>query len=56
LSTPEKEEAAGQRHPLKKVGKKEDLANAVTFLLNDTSAWMTGQILHVDGGMSTLKV
>jgi NAD(P)-dependent dehydrogenase (short-subunit alcohol dehydrogenase family) len=56
LSTPEKEEAAGQRHPLKKVGKKEDLANAVAFLLNDTSAWMTGQILHVDGGMSTLKV
>jgi NAD(P)-dependent dehydrogenase (short-subunit alcohol dehydrogenase family) len=56
LSTPEKEEAAGQRHPLKKVGKKEDLANAAAFLLNDTSAWMTGQILHVDGGMSTLKV
>ncbi|MBM3186273.1 MAG: SDR family oxidoreductase [Bacteroidetes bacterium] len=56
LSTPEKEEAAGQRHPLKKVGQKEDLANAVSFLLNDTSKWMTGQILHVDGGMSTLKV
>jgi len=56
LSTPEKEEAAGLRHPLKKVGQKEDLANAVSFLLNDTSKWMTGQILHVDGGMSTLKV
>jgi NAD(P)-dependent dehydrogenase (short-subunit alcohol dehydrogenase family) len=56
LSTPEKEEAAGQRHPLKKVGQPEDLANAVSFLLNDTSKWMTGQILHVDGGMSTLKV
>jgi NAD(P)-dependent dehydrogenase (short-subunit alcohol dehydrogenase family) len=55
LSTPEKEEAAGQRHPLKKIGKKEDLANAIAFLLNDTSAWMTGQILHIDGGMSTLK-
>jgi NAD(P)-dependent dehydrogenase (short-subunit alcohol dehydrogenase family) len=56
LSTPEKEEAAGQRHPLKKVGKKEDLANAVAFLLDDTSNWMTGQVLHIDGGMSTLKV
>ena len=56
LSTPEKEEAAGHRHPLKKVGQPEDLANAVSFLLNDTSKWMTGQILHVDGGMSTLKV
>jgi 3-oxoacyl-[acyl-carrier protein] reductase len=56
LSTPEKEEAAAQRHPLKKVGKKEDLASAVTFLLSETSEWMTGQILHIDGGMSTLKV
>ena len=56
LSTPEKEEAAGLRHPLKKVGQKEDLANAVNFLLNDTSRWMTGQILHIDGGMSTLKL
>jgi 3-oxoacyl-[acyl-carrier protein] reductase len=56
LSTSEKVEAAGQRHPLKKVGQPEDLANAVIFLLNDTSRWMTGQIVHVDGGMSTLKV
>ncbi len=56
LSTPEKEEMAGQKHPLKKVGKKEDLANAVAFLLGDNSNWMTGQVLHIDGGMSTLKV
>ncbi|NBU47622.1 MAG: SDR family oxidoreductase, partial [Flavobacteriales bacterium] len=41
LSTPEKEVAAGQRHPLKKVGQPEDLANAVSYLLNDTSKWMT---------------
>ncbi len=56
LSTSEKVEAAGQRHPLKKVGQPEDLANAVIFLLNDSSRWMTGQIIHIDGGMSTLKV
>jgi 3-oxoacyl-[acyl-carrier protein] reductase len=56
LSTPEKEESAGQRHPLKKVGQPEDLANAVIFLLNDTSKWMTGQILHIDGGMSSLRI
>ncbi|MBM3452177.1 MAG: SDR family oxidoreductase [Bacteroidetes bacterium] len=56
LSTPEKVEAVGQRHPLKKVGKKEDIANAVLFLLNESSDWMTGQILHIDGGMSTLKI
>ncbi len=56
LSTSEKVEAAGQRHPLKKVGQPEDLANAVIFLLNDSSRWMTGQIIHIDGGMSTLKI
>ena len=56
LSSPEKQESAAQRHPLKKVGSPEDLANAVVFLLTDNSAWMTGQILHVDGGMSTLKL
>jgi 3-oxoacyl-[acyl-carrier protein] reductase len=56
LSSPEKVDAAAQRHPLKKVGKLEDLANAVSFLLSDSSSWMTGQILHIDGGLSNLKV
>jgi 3-oxoacyl-[acyl-carrier protein] reductase len=55
LSTPEKVEATSQRHPLKKLGKPEDIANTIEFLLNDSSSWMTGQILHIDGGMSTLK-
>ena len=56
LSTPEKVEAAGLRHPLKKVGTPGDLASSIIFLLNDSSSWVTGQILHVDGGMSSLKV
>ena len=37
LSTPEKLEATSQRHPLKKLGKPEDIANAIEFLLNDSS-------------------
>jgi NAD(P)-dependent dehydrogenase (short-subunit alcohol dehydrogenase family) len=56
LSTPEKKEANAQRHPLKKIGAAEDIANAAVFLLTEKSGWMTGQILHVDGGMSSLKV
>ncbi|KAA3630389.1 MAG: SDR family NAD(P)-dependent oxidoreductase [Bacteroidetes bacterium] len=56
LNTPEKVEANAQRHPLKKVGTPADIANAAEFLLQDNSSWMTGQILHVDGGMSTVKV
>ncbi|MEN9914839.1 MAG: 3-oxoacyl-[acyl-carrier-protein] reductase FabG [Bacteroidota bacterium] len=55
LSTPEKIEASALRHPLKKVGDPKDLANMTTFLLSDASKWMTGQILHLDGGMSSIK-
>jgi len=56
LSTDEKKEANAQRHPLKKIGKSEDLANLASFLLSEKSSWITGQILHADGGMSSLKV
>lgn len=55
LNTEEKIQANGQRHPLKRIGEPSDLANTAAFLLSDNASWMTGQILHVDGGMSTLK-
>jgi NAD(P)-dependent dehydrogenase (short-subunit alcohol dehydrogenase family) len=55
LSTPEKKEASDKRHPLGRIGSPEDLANAAFYLLSDNSSWMTGQILHLDGGMSSLK-
>ena len=56
LSTPEKMEASAQRNPMKKVGTTEDLSNSIEFLLSEKSAWVTGQILHVDGGMGALRV
>jgi NAD(P)-dependent dehydrogenase (short-subunit alcohol dehydrogenase family) len=56
VNTPEKLEASNNRHPLKRIGTPDDLANMVEFLLSDNSSWITGQILHVDGGMSALKV
>jgi NAD(P)-dependent dehydrogenase (short-subunit alcohol dehydrogenase family) len=55
LNSEQKMEANAQRHPLKRVGTSEDLANMTSFLLSSKSAWITGQIFHVDGGMSTLK-
>jgi NAD(P)-dependent dehydrogenase (short-subunit alcohol dehydrogenase family) len=55
LSTPEKKEASDKRHPLGRIGSSEDIAASTVFLLSPQSSWMTGQILHVDGGMSTLK-
>lgn len=56
LNTPEKKEGNAQRHPLKKVGEAKDIANAVAFLLSEESSWMTGQIMHIDGGISNLRV
>ena len=56
LSTPEKKEASGKRHPLGRIGQPQDMAQAAVFLLSDDSAWMTGQVLHLDGGMSSVKL
>lgn len=56
LSTPEKKDANAQRHPLKKVGMPEDIANLIRFVLSSQSNWMTGQVFHIDGGLSSLKV
>jgi 3-oxoacyl-[acyl-carrier protein] reductase len=56
LSSPEKIEMAGKRHPLQRVGTPNDIAEATVFLLSEKSSWLTGQILHIDGGMSTLKL
>lgn len=39
--------------PLKRGGSPEDVANACVFLASDMSAYVTGQVLHVDGGMLT---
>ena len=37
--------------PLKRMGTAEDVAKAVRFLVSDEAAYITGQILQVDGGM-----
>lgn len=55
LNTPEKIETHAQRHPLKRIGAAEDLANAAAYLLGSDSGWMTGQILSIDGGMSSIR-
>ncbi|MEZ4971624.1 MAG: 3-oxoacyl-[acyl-carrier-protein] reductase [Flavobacteriaceae bacterium] len=39
--------------PLKRGGQPEDVANACLFLASDLSAYVTGQVLNVDGGMLT---
>jgi len=56
LNTDQKREANALRHPLKKTGTPANIADMAEFLLSEKGSWISGQILHVDGGMSSLKV
>jgi NAD(P)-dependent dehydrogenase (short-subunit alcohol dehydrogenase family) len=42
-------------HPLPRLGEADDIAAAVAFLLGADSGWITGQVLAVDGGRSTVR-
>lgn len=55
LGNEDKKEASNKRHPLGRYGQPEDIASATLFLLSEGSSWMTGQVLHLDGGMSSIK-
>jgi len=56
LGNDEKKEASAKRHPLQKVGTSDDIAQMAGFLLGENSQWTTGQILGVDGGMSSIRM
>ena len=55
LRTEKQVDQINERHPLKRHGKVSDIAETIAFLLSEKSSWMTGQVLKVDGGMSTIK-
>lgn len=44
-----------QMHALGRVGQPEDVAPAVTWLLDPQTDWVTGQVIGVDGGLSTVR-
>lgn len=55
LNTPEKFSLQSKNNPLKKVGEAKDIAEAALYLLSEKSSWVTGQVLHIDGGFSNIK-
>lgn len=42
-------------HPLQRLGESDDVAAAAAFLLSPDAAWITGQVIGVDGGRSSLR-
>ena len=55
-STEEKIQSSSKRHPLGKIGEPHNISDAAVFLLSEKSSWITGQIIHVDGGLSNIKL
>lgn len=55
LNTDEKIHANAQRHPLKRIGTVADIANMAEFLSGEKASWISGQVIHVDGGMLQLR-
>jgi 3-oxoacyl-[acyl-carrier protein] reductase len=56
LNDDTKREGAALRNPMKRFGKPEDMAQTAAFLLSEKASWITGQVIHVDGGYGALKV
>ena len=50
------EENIANKHPLKRICESEDISSMATFLLSEKARSISGQILRVDAGMSTLKI
>jgi NAD(P)-dependent dehydrogenase (short-subunit alcohol dehydrogenase family) len=55
LRTERQREGAAARHPLERIGTAADQAAAARFLLSPESAWVTGQVIAVDGGLGALR-
>jgi NAD(P)-dependent dehydrogenase (short-subunit alcohol dehydrogenase family) len=43
-------------HPIPKIGEGDDFGELGSFLLSERNNWITGQIFHIDGGRSTLRI
>lgn len=55
LGNEKRMEASKQRHPLKRIGSAEEVADLAMFLLSASAKNMTGQVIGMDGGMSTIR-
>ncbi|AWV98587.1 SDR family NAD(P)-dependent oxidoreductase [Arcticibacterium luteifluviistationis] len=55
INSEAKKDAQAEKNPMRRIGSVDDITEAAAFLLSDKSSWITGQILHIDGGLSAIK-
>ena len=55
LSSDAAREVSENMHPISKIGDTDDILPVVKWLLSPDAKWVTGQTIHVDGGLSTVK-
>ena len=55
LSTEAAREVSKNMHPISKIGDSDDILPVIKWLLSSDAKWVTGQTIHVDGGLSTVK-
>ncbi|MEP4077107.1 SDR family NAD(P)-dependent oxidoreductase [Haloferula sp.] len=56
LNSDTKRAMSAKRHPLHQVGDPEDMAELVSFLISDTSKFISGQTFRPDGGLSSIRL
>ena len=55
FANPESRETMAKKYPLGRTGMPHDIAAIARFLLSPEAGWITGQVIGVDGGMSSLR-
>ena len=55
LSSDTAREVSKNMHPISKIGDTDDILPVIKWLLSPQTKWVTGQTIHVDGGLSTVK-
>lgn len=56
LNSETKLKASEERHPLKRIGSSAEIAKLSLFLLSENAAFITGQVIKYDGGLSSVKL